>query len=310
LGSLNKDKIFHKENCMDESRKRANKLLVEVDRLASVSSIVAIVILVILAMLLQQWQPPQPSLLSILRDLSKDFILKLIPILLLFVISYYFFRRIQTIRAEEEREQLAEMLKKQLEPSLQAVNERLELLKQADNPSNIIIWSFSEDDTLKKEITRCNEVLLLGLTLRTLVNEYYYVLRENVQKGTKIRAIVLDQDNVDMDIVVKAIYEAGTPDDFIHDFKVTRNQLIGIKDKAIRPDNVQLRLSRYIPSFGAKIFPSADRTGIAYIEIYCYQSEKGAVPKFVVTEEEHFAWFQHFQQQFELIWNDSKDCGL
>lgn len=123
---------------------KTKRLLTETDRLAYISSVLFTILLGVGYFTLWGWQTTQANEKAI-REFSLSIITNLIPVFLLFAFSYALFRRIQSIKAEEEQEELAlgivnEMqnrLEEQL-PSLftsefSDISNRLELLaKTAD----------------------------------------------------------------------------------------------------------------------------------------------------------------------------------
>lgn len=86
---------------MEESREK--KLLQELDRLALVASIVSIIIFGVVYFVVAN----APDIPLVVSEFVLGLILNLIPIFLIFIVSYLLIRRIQTIKSERETEDLA-----------------------------------------------------------------------------------------------------------------------------------------------------------------------------------------------------------
>lgn len=95
---------------------RERELLQELDKLTTILSLVAIVALVLLYFLLAT----STNLDSHLRDFGLGIILNLIPILLVFVVSYFLFRKIQSLKSDQEKDELAEEFSKRIESKIRS----------------------------------------------------------------------------------------------------------------------------------------------------------------------------------------------
>jgi hypothetical protein len=87
-------------------QKRERELLRELDKLAFIASGVIIAVLIASYFVVAS----NTELLPIVREFIQGIILNLIPIFLLFVVSYALFRRIQTIKSEHETDELAKRI--------------------------------------------------------------------------------------------------------------------------------------------------------------------------------------------------------
>jgi hypothetical protein len=97
---------------------REKQLLSELDRLAFIASGIAIAILASLYFVVGlQVQSANPFLL-VAREFVLAIITDLIPILIIFLISYTLFRRIQTIKAEQQTSDLAVQIAQEIRATL------------------------------------------------------------------------------------------------------------------------------------------------------------------------------------------------
>lgn len=89
---------------------REDKLFKELDRLAFISSTFLIVVLIVIYFVVAQSTPT-----SVIREFILAIITNLIPVLIIFVISYVLLRHFQEIRSEKDTNNLIEQMSKRLE---------------------------------------------------------------------------------------------------------------------------------------------------------------------------------------------------
>ena len=187
---------------------------------------------------------------------------------------------------------------------------RLEDLYRLAQVQNTVQFQFHQPPSLAEAIASAEEIWMVGLLLRNTTADNFYYFKSNASQGTTIRALIVNLNEVNVEQVVKRFSRAATPEHFRVDFEHIINQYREIKEAASGVGDVRLRLLSFVPSFSLYIFPKAEGGGMAYVEVYCYKSPRGSVPKFFVTEREHPAWYRHFVQQFELMWNDAEPVNL
>ena len=183
---------------------------------------------------------------------------------------------------------------------------RIEDFYHLAGEKSIVQLQLRRPSSISETIANAEEIWMVGLLLRGTTSDYFYDFKKNLAQGAVIRALIVDLDKVQIEKIVKRFSRAGTPEHFRSDFKHIINQYRELHQAASQPDNVQLRLLDFVPSFSLYVSPRADGGGAAYVEIYCYKSPAGSVPKFLVTARENPEWYKHFIDQFELMWNDAE----
>lgn len=105
---------------MATSHNHTEQLLGQFDRLAYLGALVLIILLVGLYFWVAAFNPSANSALEYAQKLALGLIPNLIPILLLFVLSYALFRKIQQIKSEQETDSLANKISSEVNKSLLA----------------------------------------------------------------------------------------------------------------------------------------------------------------------------------------------
>jgi len=157
---------------------------------------------------------------------------------------------------------------------------------------------------------RTKEIWMLGLVLRGTIYRHFYDFNRNVAQGTRIRAMITNWNKVDMNTTVKRLSRGVTTERFRTGYEEAIDRLRIINQSVKDLDGVKLKLLEFVPSFSLYIFPKTEDGGIIYVEMYCFKSSDGSIPKFRVTERENPIWYKHFLSQFELMWQDAEEFPL
>jgi len=186
---------------------------------------------------------------------------------------------------------------------------KMDMINHRYDNANTVQLSKKMLDTLESDLKDENvkEIWMLGLVLRGTIYRHFHSFNQNVANGTRFRAIIADWNKIDMNTTVKRLARGVTLDSFQAGYKEAVERLKEIHQSAKNRDGVQLRLLDFVPPFSLYLFPKAKDGGIIYVEIYCYKSRDGSIPKFLVREQENPIWYKHFLEQFELMWRDSKE---
>jgi len=204
---------------------------------------------------------------------------------------------------------------------LLATRNKLELILHKQDSKNIVQFFTGPLSSLEETFRdgKTKEIWMLGLALRGTIKDYFYnfgtdvsAIRDygQVSKSAKVRAIISDWKKIDIDITVRRLARKVKPDDFRTEYEETISQLREFRRSAKNPEEVHLRLLDFVPPISLYIFPKTKGRGVVYVEVYCYKSRDGSIPKFCITEQDNPDWYKHFVRQFELMWQDAKEFAL
>jgi hypothetical protein len=178
------------------------------------------------------------------------------------------------------------------------------------NENNTVELNAGKIQTLDSYLQKSDEIWMVGILLKTTTTDNYFTFKEKAKNGLKIKALIVNLEDIDVDKLVKRFSRSGNVKHFIGDMEHVENQYKAFNKVASEPRNIQLKLLDFVPTFSMYIFPDKNKCGKAIIETYCYKSSKGAIPKFTVCERNQPDWYRHFTKQFELMWADSCEFKL
>ena len=187
---------------------------------------------------------------------------------------------------------------------------RIEDILSKGETSNTVLFLKEKPPFLKSIMASATEIWMVGLTLRTTTTENYYVLKQGVREGTKIRTLIVDQNKLNMSKVVRRFSRAATEEHFNADFMQTVSQYKSICESADNSGNIPLRLLDFVPSCSLYIFPKTENGGVVFAEMYGYKSSLGSIPRFQLNEYDNPQWYRFFVDQFEQMWHDAESVDL
>ncbi len=106
------------------------KLFKQLDRYAIIGAVVLIIILSLAYFwLASSFNPTEGSGLGITKQFAMSLITNLIPVFLLFAVSYFLFRKEQEIRSEHDTDSLVKKISEAVSNELKGINSKLEELR-------------------------------------------------------------------------------------------------------------------------------------------------------------------------------------
>jgi hypothetical protein len=162
---------------------------------------------------------------------------------------------------------------------------------------------------LDEYLEKADEILMLGLILRSTTYSYYDEFTDRVRKGLKLKVLITNPSSqyIHMDQITYRFSRGETTELFRAAFMTILEQYTRIHKAAIKADNMQLRLLDFVPPFGLYMFPNEKEGGMIFVQIYAHRAPEGAAPKFVISELGNPIWYKRLQELFEKMWEDGVD---
>jgi hypothetical protein len=266
------------------SKSREQELLRELDRLAFVVSGVMILILSAVYFIVAEAE----GIPSAVREFVLSVTVNLIPIFLIFVASYALFRRIQTIKSDQETDEL--------------VGRIVDKVRKVTEKGELLLTSFP-GDRLRSEMHKSKELMLLGADLNlTLMRSYPQFTEKLQRKDTAIKVLLVNPDSPACDMAAAMHFEPTSPDDkrrVIH-----RSLEICRKLKHKAAGKLEVRLLNHLPTFGAFALDPKSPDGVLYLWHYTFKARDALRPKIVLRPADDY-WYQFFCEEIATIWDNA-----
>ncbi|MFZ4657091.1 MAG: hypothetical protein ACOYNY_08780 [Caldilineaceae bacterium] len=267
-------------------KEREKKLLNALDWLIFLVASVTLAALIIFHFLI-----PNVQVLTLeLRTFLQTLIANLIPVPLLFIISYAVYRRIQTIRDEHDKNLFIENLADNLADKLAAreVREVLSEIPHADR-----------DKALKS----AKELWLIGVVLNKTVSANFALLQSKLRQGSRIRVLLVNPEGISVSLIAKRKTHNVDAKEMRNYINLTLLTLYRLKQEFT--DNLDIRVIDYPLTFGAVSADIKSSKGMIYVEYYSFKNAKEG-PHLMLSVKDK-PWYDYFSEQMVELWNTSEE---
>ena len=176
---------------------------------------------------------------------------------------------------------------------------------EISHPTSFLITSTELEsiEPIINLIGHSDDLLLAGVALGFAAQRHRSQLLTQIEKGARLRFLVLDPNSSDIDAMAK-MFEVPS-EQIRDDIRVTLRDLDVLKEKAktLRSGLVEVRLLLREPSFSFAISNPKSPSGYFSAGLRLYGQRSTTRPYFILKASD--MWFHLFVDSCENLWNDS-----
>ena len=150
---------------------------------------------------------------------------------------------------------------------------------------------------------RPQKVDMLGLSLLATISSAWDCLREQADGGCEFRFLLVDPGSPAVNVAMGSVENTETEKP---DVKSDVEHSLRRFDDLLKTKNVQVRFTRFAPSFSLLIIDPERDCGTTQVELYGFGITPISRPHFVLSKSNQ-RWFDFFIQQFEKLWEGAKE---
>lgn len=269
-----------------KSLERESGLLNALDRLIIVIAVGLLAIFIALYFLFPDLSPINDQI----RPFIQGILINLIPIPLLFILSYIVYRRIQITRDDYDREMFTERLADSLSEKL-ATRETRQTLRDAPPLEQA------------ERIQSANTLLVIGVSLNTKIQTQFAVFRNKLRQGSTIKILLVKPDSRSVHLVAQRKVNNPDPDAMNHYIRLSLSTLGRLKQEF--PNHIYIHVIDYPLSFGAVTTDVDTENGKIFLEYYSYKTEQDGLHLALGTQDT--PWYERFKEQIQELWSFSEE---
>jgi hypothetical protein len=163
--------------------------------------------------------------------------------------------------------------------------------------------------TLDREFAAATDIRLVGVTLARTVRDLLPVLDRRLRHGATVRVLVIDADSPAQQQALARSLGADRPDLYRHRIASTIDLLGVLATAAPQQSQLQLRVLPYVPAFGMCLVDPGQPHGRIHVEIYQHHTIEQE-PSFSLNTHRDGPWYEHFLNQFEVLWASGRPHSL
>ncbi|MBK9926929.1 MAG: hypothetical protein IPP66_16785 [Anaerolineales bacterium] len=157
-------------------------------------------------------------------------------------------------------------------------------------------------ESVQGDIEKAKETWLFGYNLtRTIVN-YSTLLDEKLERGEKVKILLLDPNGNSLTYANKTLYYPMTDEQHRERIHTTLSNLQQISRS--NKSNLEIRLVDFPFAFGVYAMDMMSSGGKIYIKTYEYKT-KADGPRILLTPRDEY-WYEYYKNQILALWNDAK----
>lgn len=192
------------------------------------------------------------------------------------------------------------------------VTETNNFLKNQEGKASLdtILVNRKQVHSLELRLKYAKDIRISGASLFRLTTEYLGFLQEKAKEGCKFKFLLLDPNCEAAKLVATHIvYEVNDNQTYINNINTTISNLTLLKKKY--PDNIEIKIADFIPSFSIFITDPEKEDGTIRVEIYTQAVPTRERPQLALSNNREPHWFKFFLNQFDEMWRSpySKDVG-
>jgi hypothetical protein len=223
------------------------------------------------------------------RGFLQAILTELIPIPLLFIVTYVAYRKIQNIRSNHDTEVLAATV-------ADFVKDRLD-----EDKGILFLDDFPKE--INSQIEKASELWLVGVTLDTPVKKYYSMIEQKLREGHRIKVMTVDPNSLAVDYAEMRIYASSNKERTKADILNTLQDFCSLR--RVAPDKLLIRTINHPLGNGIVGVNPDSRAGLLYIANYPFRTKAGSLPKFVLRPLDG-RWYDLYRQELQNLW----DAGI
>ena len=158
---------------------------------------------------------------------------------------------------------------------------------------------------LEERFRRARSIAINGMTLSTTSDKFWGTFKQRIEDGAEVRLLIIDHEHPALSVAANRFHKHQDPQRVKREIEHTLDNLESLMVKVGSKGSFQLRLLPYIPPYGIQLIDANSPQAEIWVELYTFRDEPE--PSFQLIPSRDGFWFNFFQQQFETMWNASRD---
>lgn len=158
---------------------------------------------------------------------------------------------------------------------------------------------------LEERFHKARSIAINGMTLSTTSDKFWGTFKQRIEDGAEIRLVIIDPEHPALSVAANRFHKHQDPQRVKREIEHTLDNLESLMERTGSKGSFQVRLLPYIPPYGIQLIDANSSQAEIWVELYTFRDEPE--PSFHLIPSRDGAWFAFFQQQFETMWNASRD---
>lgn len=158
---------------------------------------------------------------------------------------------------------------------------------------------------LEERFRKAKTIAINGMTLSSTSDNFWGTFRQRLEDGAKIRLLIIDPEHAALNVAANRFHKHQDPQRVKREIEHALDNLESLILNSGSEGYFQVRLLPYVPPYGIWLIDANSPQAEIWVELYTFRDEPE--PSFQLFPSRDGMWFAFFQQQFETMWNASRE---
>lgn len=178
-------------------------------------------------------------------------------------------------------------------------------ISQSEEPISAIKFFKHDFDDLRERFRKANSIAINGITLSRTSNTYLNELKACLARGGDVRIIIVDPQHSALEVATNRFNKHQDAVKIRRECEQALDNFETLFSLNRKSKSVQIRLSDAVPPFGIWLIDANRPNAEIWAEIYSFRGTRD--PTLHLLPYRDGEWFDFFQEQFEVLWENSID---
>jgi hypothetical protein len=164
----------------------------------------------------------------------------------------------------------------------------------------------TEPSSFEAEVKEFTELCVSGMNLRRVATSHFGLFEGRLSEGANLRFLLVDPDSDAVPIIADRNYVYRDPEKLKAAIESSLESLVRLGTGRPIKGSIEIRVLRYVPSYGLTLVDPDRLTGRIRVDLYPYRVPPENYPCFWIEGKTNGKWYQFFRDQFQALWDAAK----
>jgi len=174
-----------------------------------------------------------------------------------------------------------------------------------DGPISATKFFKHDFDDLRDRLGNAESIDINGITLARTSNTYINEFNKCLAHGGSVRILIVDPKHPVLEAVANRFNKHQDANKIRREIEQSLDNLETLFSSGRKNKSFQIRLSDAVPPFGIWLIDAGNKNAEIWAEIYSFRGNRD--PALHLLPNRDGEWFNFFQEQYEILWNNSTE---
>lgn len=159
-----------------------------------------------------------------------------------------------------------------------------------------------------QQVRAARDIRIVGITLARTLRNLVDELEHRATAGAVVKVALIDPTSTAPAEAARRSTIADRPEVYENRLRPSIDLLKELVERPGVDGRVEVRFLPFVPAHGLMLLDPGRSNGIVYVDVYSHSSASGDAV-FTVKPGRDGHWYEHFQAEFERVWESGRPAG-